>query len=312
MNLLCPTCQKPLQVPEQYAGQAMQCPLCKGTFTVPVLPSIPAAAPPAPPMQQHAPSTPKSAPPPMPAYQPQTPVAAGQPLGLTINPRIIPWIAPGCLILVFVLMFLAWTGMYPGGIGVVTQSGWGSAFGSTTVDEKWKTYATATEGYWKAYYGDSKAVNAVLEPGVSVLLIFFILLFFPTLLAAVGSVLISRKILPMEVPGALAAFWPLRSLAIAALILLLLVLLVLPQWSGFPLEQKASEQVKAMVATAKENATTPEKTDKQRWEIEEGVRLGCYSLRNTSWLSLVMLLLVLGLVGAGLDFWKEKRGGSPQ
>ena len=39
MNLLCPNCQKPLTVPEQYAGQPMRCPLCSGTFTVPALPT---------------------------------------------------------------------------------------------------------------------------------------------------------------------------------------------------------------------------------------------------------------------------------
>ena len=47
MNLLCPNCQKPLTVPEQYAGQPMRCPLCAGTFTVPALPQTP-APPPAP------------------------------------------------------------------------------------------------------------------------------------------------------------------------------------------------------------------------------------------------------------------------
>lgn len=41
MNLLCPNCQKMIQVLEQYAGQAVRCPLCAGTFTVPVLPSTP-------------------------------------------------------------------------------------------------------------------------------------------------------------------------------------------------------------------------------------------------------------------------------
>ena len=46
MNLLCPNCQKPLTVPEQYAGQPMRCPLCSGTFTVPALPaSVASAAP---------------------------------------------------------------------------------------------------------------------------------------------------------------------------------------------------------------------------------------------------------------------------
>jgi predicted Zn finger-like uncharacterized protein len=38
MNLLCPNCQKMIQVSEQYAGQDVRCPLCNATFTVPVLP----------------------------------------------------------------------------------------------------------------------------------------------------------------------------------------------------------------------------------------------------------------------------------
>jgi hypothetical protein len=49
MNLLCPNCQKPLTVPEQYAGQPMRCPLCSGTFTVPALPTPAAAVVPPPP-----------------------------------------------------------------------------------------------------------------------------------------------------------------------------------------------------------------------------------------------------------------------
>jgi hypothetical protein len=44
MNLLCPSCQNPLAVPEQYAGQLMKCPLCGNNFTVPALAPTPAAA----------------------------------------------------------------------------------------------------------------------------------------------------------------------------------------------------------------------------------------------------------------------------
>ena len=43
MNLQCPSCQKMLQVPEQYAGQLMKCPLCGGTFTLPALPAAASA-----------------------------------------------------------------------------------------------------------------------------------------------------------------------------------------------------------------------------------------------------------------------------
>jgi hypothetical protein len=63
MNLLCPNCQKPLTVPEQYAGQPMRCPLCAGTFTVPALPQSPQtptapAPPPAPPEPRLGPAAP--------------------------------------------------------------------------------------------------------------------------------------------------------------------------------------------------------------------------------------------------------------
>src|ERR1700730_17866743 len=56
MNLLCPNCQKPLSVPEQYAGQPMRCPLCNGTFTVPALPQTSAPPPPPSPEPRLAPS----------------------------------------------------------------------------------------------------------------------------------------------------------------------------------------------------------------------------------------------------------------
>src|SRR5882762_10036273 len=51
MELLCPSCQKKLTIPDQYAGQLMKCPLCQQTFTAPALPATPAAAmaPPPPP-----------------------------------------------------------------------------------------------------------------------------------------------------------------------------------------------------------------------------------------------------------------------
>jgi hypothetical protein len=39
MAFLCPSCQKMLTVPEQYAGQMMKCPLCGGTITVPAPPA---------------------------------------------------------------------------------------------------------------------------------------------------------------------------------------------------------------------------------------------------------------------------------
>src|SRR5262245_52555434 len=121
MNLLCPSCQKPLTVPEQFAGQQMKCPLCEGTFLVPALPGAtppgpgpaPAAAPkadvydltPMPPTPEVAPPKPERTSPrpapepprtppadqrPEPAAKPQAP-PAGYDHGYTVwvSPRVV-------------------------------------------------------------------------------------------------------------------------------------------------------------------------------------------------------------------------------
>jgi LSD1 subclass zinc finger protein len=48
MEFLCPSCQKPLQVPDQYAGTRMKCPLCQAMFTAPALPPASSSAAPGP------------------------------------------------------------------------------------------------------------------------------------------------------------------------------------------------------------------------------------------------------------------------
>jgi hypothetical protein len=45
MNLLCPHCQKMVTVPEEKAGESMNCPSCHEAFTVPSLPQAPALTP---------------------------------------------------------------------------------------------------------------------------------------------------------------------------------------------------------------------------------------------------------------------------
>src|SRR6266508_2942482 len=116
MNLLCPSCQKMLQVPEQYAGQQMRCPLCNSTFTVPPLPDAPNLAPSPPPpapapgaaevyplADDHTqPPPPSTAPPPLPSpTRAPAPPSPPPPVGdytklrsIVISPRVVPWIAP--------------------------------------------------------------------------------------------------------------------------------------------------------------------------------------------------------------------------
>lgn len=311
MKLLCPTCQKPLEVPEQYAGQMMKCPLCNNTFTVPVLAQMPAAPPPAPP-------PPPPPPPPSPAYSAaahgpgaayQEPAdSTGPQRSLSVNPRLIPWLAPLSLLIIFILLFLPWVGMYPGGVGVVTQTGWGAAFGSTQHDEGWYKYSTDTRAkYWEKYYGSD--VEPLTKPGVSILLIFFILILLPAVGVSLVSVAVTTKLVPLQVPPPLQPFWPMRSLFVGGLALAAFVFLLLELFYGFPLEHKARTQVETAVDVDNKAATPAEQLDKQRWEIERGIRLGGYVLRTTAWLTLVLVLNAVALLGCALEFWLERRGG---
>src|SRR5262249_34917056 len=120
MNLLCPSCQKMLTVPDQYAGQQMRCPLCNNIFTVPALPDAappppappPAAAPPpAPAPLPHRARHPRAAPPPPPpppSYTPPAPPSTPAPpapppvvrdyqklRSLTLNPTVLTWVTFG-------------------------------------------------------------------------------------------------------------------------------------------------------------------------------------------------------------------------
>jgi hypothetical protein len=124
MNLLCPNCQKPISVLEQYAGQPMQCPLCSGTFTVPALPATEPAAhavsapetyglrhePGPPPPATESSAHPEVAFPPSAAARAAPPAPGEYAHGFTwrVNPRVVPWLAPVGLLLVFILSFFSW------------------------------------------------------------------------------------------------------------------------------------------------------------------------------------------------------------
>jgi hypothetical protein len=127
-----------LQVPEQAAGQQMRCPLCNNTFTVPPLPDAPSLAPSPPPPPPASPQLPAPAAtdvfsladdhnPPLPvltpAAPPPLPVSSRTPAppppppvvgdytkmrSIVISPRIVPWIAPIAIFIVFLLTFTPW------------------------------------------------------------------------------------------------------------------------------------------------------------------------------------------------------------
>jgi hypothetical protein len=315
MRLLCPNCAKELQVPDQYAGQMMKCPLCSGTFTVPALPSMPGAvsmpAPPPPPPMAPPPqmqAAPAAAAPPPPAYAPP-PAAVGQPQTVSISPALIHWLAPVCLVGMLISLFFPWVGMFPNNVSAVTQTGWQAAFGGRTPDPRWQSYSTR-EKLWERYYGDN--IEPLLDPGSSLTLIFFILLLVLALVLALLATLVSTGTLKINIPPALAGVWPYRSIILAGLTSGCLALLVLTLWSDFPLETTAHGHVKAQIDTLRANPAmpTPERDDTQRWDMELGIRLGGFALRSTAWVSLAVILNVVAVLGALLQARMDRAGAA--
>jgi hypothetical protein len=122
-------------------------------------------------------------------------------LTIWISPRVVPWIAPVALLLVFVLMWFPWID-HPDKPPMV-QTGWGTAFGHH----------------------------------FSALGIFFVLFFLPALALAVACLAISR--LKLGLPPAFKQFWPWRALFYGGLALLAFLFLLLQLLAGFGLEDAA-------------------------------------------------------------------------
>jgi hypothetical protein len=318
MNLLCPNCQKMVTVDEQYAGQLMKCPLCAGTFTVPALPPMPTAgastAQPPPPAGGYgfAPPEPAPAAPPRPgpasdaadkAPAPESPgkAPAAPPAGYThtltiwLSPRVLPWVAPVSLVLIFFLLFFNWDGIYPGGYSAYTQSGWQGVWAGFTKDPVGEKLMKLDEALHENIH-------------VSWLIILYLLVFFPLLALAVAAALLPH-LHQVKLPAAVQPFMPWRSAIVGGLALVAFLLLVLQLFSGLGLENAAISRVDTDLADARGNAKTPE--EKDTFEMERGAALGALNLRRTVWLRLVVLFTLIAVVSAWLDFWLTRRGAKP-
>lgn len=322
MNLLCPNCQKMLTVPDEFAGQTMKCPLCDGAFSVPSLPGVTAPppsapepdiysvrgdSPPAPPPPSvsslqpptpadlsSVPSPPPSAPSAPSAPAPQPPrTSPGQPrvLSLSINPTVLPWLAPVCLLLVFFLQFFTWLGLYPGGVASVTQNAWQAAFGSYSMDPNLPHPAISKE-------------NKETEPHVSVLTLFYLILFIPILLITIAGIVL--PLLPVKLPPGVERFWPWRWGIIAAANLILFLFLFLQLLLGFSLESRYADWVDKQVKTdSKESKDLPHQ---MREDSERGKYL--QDLYRTIWLKLAVFLHLLAILGAAMMYWIDRRGAA--
>jgi len=281
MNLQCPSCQKMLNVEDKFSGQLMQCPMCGGTFTAPVLPGALGSGP-APAVPLAAPVGAQTSPSAgdvfslAPASEPsatmedrglrtedlgekvknqktaqqsrESPIfkeasapvadAPGSPAGdyphryiIWISPRVVPWIAPVCLGLVFFLFFFPWR--------------------SVPSNVPWETM-----GEPGSQIGWGKLLS-------SALLIFYLLIYLVALVLAIGSLLLTLTIVP--VLPQIQHLVPWKAVIVAGMVAFAFLLLL----------------------------------------------FGC--LREdfgTIWLSTAVWLHLYALVGLGLEFWLQRRGST--
>jgi hypothetical protein len=315
MESLCPNCQKLITVPEQYAGQQMKCPLCQQTFQAPSLASSAVAAPfspPAPPPEVYKFTPPPSSPPkssraasapspgfdqakPTPADSP-APAGYGRKFTLQLSSGVLPWIPAACFFLIFVLTFFSWVGMYPGGIGVVTQNAWQAAFGYYSIDGAYEEMSVE----------DGKKFNADKDaPGFSIIAFFYILAFLPIMVVTIAVAVVS--VLKINLPPQVQNFWAWRYLAVGALTLIPLFFLFLQSMFGFPLENKAQANIDQQFKDDRTAAgSNPIKISKV--DITEGVALATRALSRTRARSFVILFHLIATIGALLAFWLERRG----
>jgi hypothetical protein len=213
---------------------------------------------------------------------------------LRLNPRVLPWVAPVCLVVVFFLLFFPWAGVYPGGVPMITASGWGAVFGGGSADFDLK---------------DTPLVGKALEPekpaenpfaGASILGIFYVLLFFVVLAVTLASVILER--VHVKLPPGIQMAMPWRWGIVAASNLVLLLFLALQVWLGFTMESKYKDWVSKNVGR-QDPKTTPE--TKVR-DAEQGMALEAY--RDTVWLKLTVLLHLVAVIGSFLMFYVDRRG----
>jgi hypothetical protein len=209
----------------------------------------------------------------------------------TLDIRVLPYVAPVCVVLIFILQFFDWVGVYPGGrMAAATQSAWGAAFGSIWIDNDLKEEA------WKTKKEES-------SPSPSVLTIFYLLLF--VLLAlpvTIASVVIDR--IPVKLPPGLQNIMPWRFGIVAGVNLIVFFFLLLQLAFGFSIESKYKEIVKAAAPSTENMGTTHMK------QIEAGRDMMLQALSTTTWLRLAVSLHLVAIIAALLMYWLERRGPS--
>lgn len=207
------------------------------------------------------------------------------------TPEVMRWVAPVALVLIFLVQFFPWVGIYPGGVPVFTQGAWGAAFGLGEEDDSLVNDLFGKNG-----------IPAEQKPDVSALMIFYVLLFLPVLVVTVAVLLIEMGVVSVsQFPPAVQPLLRWRWAAVAGLNLIILVFLALQIVLGFSLESKIVIKATEMV----------NKLDKSKKEKAIAYGADVSTVSRTLYLWIAFWLHVVAVIGAWTAYCLHDRPAKP-
>lgn len=230
---------------------------------------------------------------------------------VTANERLLQWVAPAGMLLIFLLTFFSWVQIAPGGVPAVTQNAWQAAFGGYTEDiDMRKQFRIITDREaedLKAKQGGDEIGNA---PGVSPLLLFYLIFFVVTLLVSVFVAVL--PFIKMPLPPQVQQVLPWKWAILAGLNAVLLLFLTLQLLLNFSLESTMAAWVENQPQVKRETIEKDKLDTRAKKEIEAYRGSMLQWRERTLWLWLAFLLHVVATAAAGLVYWMERRGpGKP-
>lgn len=215
------------------------------------------------------------------------------------------FVPAAALVLVFILHFFPWVGVYYGGIEVTSQGAWSAATGMAGKPDTDMSqfFSFVKDAEAQEDFKDKNASGN--DPQFSLLLFFYLIpLFFAGLAASIAVVALPhiKAPLPPQVQQVLPWKWAIVAGINGLLLLFVLLQFVLP----FSLESRVTAYVNSDPSLRVEDK---DKTDKAK---EKSARRGMAieRVQRTMWFKLTILLHLLATAAAALVYWIEKRGPS--
>jgi hypothetical protein len=320
-KLFCPSCMKPVTVPDDFAGREVTCPSCNKVFDAPAKytpavldeppPSPSSPAPKLPPTPEptkmspdvtaERPSPPPGLVPPVPPVPapdlPPMPAGYTRARGISFNPRVIAWLPAILLVVTFLCTFGPWVGMYLGGSPVYSQGPWSAMFGGEPNPNAPLIAIMQMPNTWL------NSFNSDWELMVPYLM---------ALLAATALALADRgfsTLDPRRIPP-LAGIWQWRKTLIVVFATLAFALAFIQVSRGFGMERAVRKTVTEQFAKEREE-TAGDRAKQALLRYREEQEFAKYNLERTSFLCLGLTCNLLAVLTMLAHIRLERRGDKP-